>query len=127
MARSKRDKRDTDGGDALTHSPFAGLAGADLPPGPEVQETTAEAPPPVGFVRGQKVVVRRQKKGRGGKTVTVIGGLPETRLEELRDRLKRALGCGASVEGVEVVLHGALVERAAEWLEAEGAPRVVRS
>ncbi len=41
--------------------------------------------------------------------------------------MKSALGCGAVVEGEDVVLLGSLVERAADWLEGQGAKRVVRS
>jgi translation initiation factor 1 (eIF-1/SUI1) len=34
--------------------------------------------------------------------------------------MKRALGCGASVEERDVLLQGALTERAAQWLRARG-------
>ena len=37
------------------------------------------------------------------------------------------LGCGASVEDEDVVLLGSLVDRAADWLEARGATRLVRA
>ncbi|MCA9533118.1 MAG: translation initiation factor [Myxococcales bacterium] len=79
------------------------------------------APPKLG-----KLVLQREKKGRGGKTVTRVRGLPVGELERWAGELKRALGCGATVEEGEVVLLGDLVGRAADWLETRGATRVVR-
>lgn len=77
--------------------------------------------------KGGKLVVRREKKGRGGKTITRIGGLAKSELAPLAKKMKKALGCGATVEGDDIVLLGSLVERAATWLEGRGAKRVVRS
>jgi translation initiation factor 1 len=63
--------------------------------------------------------VRREKKGRGGKTVTRVTGLGPAGadLPQLARELKRALGCGASVDGTDVLLQGSMTERAAAWLE----------
>ena len=72
-----------------------------------------------------KLVVRRERKGRGGKTVTVIEGLPFAALPEFARALKKSLGCGATVEDRSLVLLGDLGERAREWLAARGARRVV--
>ena len=110
------------------NNPFAALKGLgrDLPkqekkaavgePAPE-----AEGPP----MLSGKITLRREKKGRGGKTVTRVIGLPSARLEEFCQRMKKGLGCGAKVEGDDVVLLGALTERGAEWLRAEGARQVI--
>lgn len=136
MAKGKgRIDRSTTGGDASApaDSPFAALAGlrAQLPEG--------EAPAPVtddpitddkASVRSAKVVVRRERSGRGGKTVTLVEqlGWPPGELERLSKKMKKALGCGARVEGDAVLLQGDLEERAAAWLEAEQvAKRVVRA
>jgi uncharacterized repeat protein (TIGR03833 family) len=35
-------------------------------------------------------------------------------------RIKKALGCGATVEGSDILLIGSLVERATQWLERAG-------
>ena len=56
-----------------------------------------------GFVR-----VRREKQGRGGKTVTAIWGLARTKagvLEMTRD-LKRACGAGGSVKLDRIEIQG---------------------
>jgi translation initiation factor 1 len=72
-----------------------------------------------------KVVVRRTRKGRGGKTVTLLEGLP-TPLDPWAKAARKALGCGARVEDADVVLQGDQVERAEAWLSSRGVGRVVR-
>jgi translation initiation factor 1 (eIF-1/SUI1) len=66
----------------------------------------------------QKFHIHHERKGRGGKTVTLIGGLAGSPgyLQDLAKQLRRAMGCGASVEGNTVVLQGDHQERAAAWL-----------
>jgi translation initiation factor 1 len=120
---------------APINNPFGALAGlrdalppADAPssePQSAATEPSSEADHAVH--RWGKIVVGREKKGRAGKTVTRIEGLPAAELEDVAKRLKTALGCGAMVEGEALLLQGALVERARAWLEAAGARRVVIS
>lgn len=66
------------------------------------QRAAADAPVPDRIV----AKLRIEKKGRGGKTVTVVDGLPENAdfLRELSQELKRACGTGGTVVegGVEV-------------------------
>jgi len=59
-------------------------------------------------------------------TVTRISGLSAPQRRRLLGSLKKALGCGASLEGEDLLLHGSLVDRAARWLTAQGARSVVR-
>ena len=74
-----------------------------------------------------KLVVRRERKGHGGKTATVVAGLdlPARDLERLARALRRALGCGASVDGDRLVVQGDQAPRVQAWLAAQGARRVV--
>ena len=122
MAR-KKDAIDTSGARPLKHNPFAALAQSASEPAAEAPTEPAQPTRPFA----PKVVVRRETKGRGGKTVTRISGIAADHREALAERMKRALGCGATIEGDDVLLLGSLVDRAADWLAAEGAPRVVRS
>jgi translation initiation factor 1 len=89
------------------------------PGGSAVPRETSEvgSRPPAGAI-----VVRRERKGRGGKTITRIAGLRErgAALEALARELKRGLGCGASVDGDELCLQGDLVARAVDALVARG-------
>jgi translation initiation factor 1 len=66
--------------------------------------------------------LRLEKKGRGGKTVTVIYDLPDnaTFLKELAQELKRACGTGGAVAEATVELQGDLRDRVREVLAAKG-------
>jgi translation initiation factor 1 len=63
-----------------------------------------------------------EKTGRGGKTVTVVYGLPQNAgfLRELAQDLKRTCGTGGTVTNDGVTLQGDLRERVREALEARG-------
>jgi translation initiation factor 1 len=52
--------------------------------------------------------IRREVKGRGGKTVTVAAGfhLDEDGLKKLAAELKRRCGTGGSVKGGEILIQG---------------------
>jgi translation initiation factor 1 len=94
----------------------------------------AEAPPPssasaaIALSPGAKLVLRRERKGHGGKTVTVIEGLalPAARLETIARALRKALGCGARVEENCVLVQGDHVDATESWLRRHGAGRIVR-
>ncbi len=66
--------------------------------------------------------LRIEKKGRGGKTVTLVEGLPRNTelLETLARDLKRACGVGGSVVEGAVELQGDLRERLREVLTRRG-------
>ncbi|MBX7193829.1 MAG: translation initiation factor [Sandaracinaceae bacterium] len=108
-------------------NPFSKLAALkdSLPEGEKVAPTAA--PPPIDRRFANKLVVAKSRKGRGGKTVTAIRGLEAhgEQLEAIARELKKALGCGASVEDGEVLVQGEQEKRVAAWLEAQGAKRVV--
>jgi translation initiation factor 1 len=81
----------------------------------------------IDLARCRKIVLRRERKGRGGKTATIIEGLglPPKTLELLLRTLRKTLGCGGTIDGDRLVLNGDLPERADAWLRAHGAPRTV--
>jgi len=66
--------------------------------------------------------LRMEKKGRGGKMVTVIDGLPrnDAFLKELAQELKRTCGTGGTVTDGAVELHGDLRDRLREVLGQKG-------
>lgn len=97
-----------------------------------VQETPEPAATPartetIDFGGATKIVLRREKKGRGGKTATVVEGIkrPPSALERIARDLRKALGCGAAVEGDTIVLQGDMAARIEPWLIARGAKKVV--
>ena len=75
----------------------------------------------------EKMVLRVQRKGMGGKTVTILAcqGLALNQLEPLAKELRKALGCGSRVEEAGIVLQGDVAERAALWLGGRGAKKTV--
>lgn len=66
--------------------------------------------------------LRMEKAGRGGKTVTVVYGLPQNDafLKEMSQELKRACGCGGAVAHGEIELQGDLRERVRDLLSKKG-------
>jgi translation initiation factor 1 len=101
--------------------------------GVSVNEPPAPAPAaaPAGeaidFGGATKIMLRRERKGRGGKTATVVEGIkrPRSALERMARELRRALGCGAAVEGDTIVVQGDMAARIEPWLVARGAKKVV--
>ncbi len=79
--------------------------------------------PHIGLdLSGQRAGLRIERKGRKGKTVTVIEGmtLDQDGLDLLAKELRKAMGCGSSVEGASVVLQGDNRERIGSWLREKG-------
>jgi translation initiation factor 1 len=66
--------------------------------------------------------LRVEKKGRGGKTVSVVDGLPnnDAFLKTLCQELKRACGTGGTVAEGLVELQGDHRDRLRELLKAKG-------
>jgi translation initiation factor 1 len=56
----------------------------------------------------QRVIIRLERKGRGGKAVTVIEGLqlPEKEKEPLLKQLKMRLGTGGTIKDTSLEIQG---------------------
>ena len=113
---------------SLAHRPFSSLAGVSAP-------AQASVPKPPAPSRADPVknapawaVVRLERKGRGGKEVTVVEKLElrASELERWAKSLKQDLGCGGVVENRTIVLQGDQRGRAVTWLEARGVRKVTR-
>jgi translation initiation factor 1 len=112
--------------------PFAALAGLRdrLPAGEPPAAPAAAAPAASAASAGPaRAVVRYERKGRGGKEVTLVEklALPAGDLEAWCRDLKRALGCGGAVEGDAIALAGDHRKRLPPLLEALGVRRVTVS
>ena len=70
----------------------------------------------------QKLSVRKEKKGRGGKTVTVVEGYqgnPQT-LEALCKKVKQQCGVGGSVDRKTFIIQGDKADQVVKILIKEG-------
>ena len=133
MSREKHKKIDTGGKPApALQNPFAALAGIEalqnLPPAPEPAKPAAapEKIQPVRKNRG-RLVLRRETKERGGKTVVVISGFAEgvpgasaVLIADLAKELKGKLGCGGTFDRQEITLQGDRAAQVAQLLEQIG-------
>ncbi|HBO13545.1 MAG TPA: stress response translation initiation inhibitor YciH [Halieaceae bacterium] len=77
----------------------------------------AAAPAGDGIVR-----LHRERKGRGGKAVTLVDGvpLPTPALKQLAKRLKQRCGVGGAVKEGRIEIQGDQRELLKSLLEAEG-------
>ncbi len=83
----------------------------------------AAAPPGAGDARAEaKLRVSRETKGRGGKVVTLVLGLPVGAAARtvLAKSLKAACGSGGTVKEGVIEVQGDHVERVAAWLRTDG-------
>lgn len=111
---------------------FADVTLPDLPPGtppptnlPEKPRAAADAAVPVPPLwKPGRVVLRRERAQRGGKTVIVIDHfathLPAAFIADVARRLRAACGCGGAVKGRTVEIQGDQPGKVRTALEAEG-------
>ncbi len=128
--RPEMDTKDPPDSGPPRKSPFdvlRGKLGDSLPPGPAPEKSAARgaSTPRPG---PERVTVRFERAGRGGKTVTLAEGpgLAGRDLKKLAREAARALGVGARVESGALVLQGDQSERLAAWLATRGFTGVVR-
>lgn len=109
MAKNKKFKRETDG---LVYSTEPDFAFADL-----FDKLNEESDS--GAV---KLNIRMEKKGRGGKTATLIEGFKgsDSELAELARQIKSHCGTGGSVVEREILIQGDQRKRVMEFLQKQG-------
>lgn len=66
--------------------------------------------------------VQRETKGRGGKTATVVTGLPvdDGKLAEIAGALKKRCGCGGTAKDGVIVIQGDHADVIVEALQKQG-------
>ena len=106
---------DTSGQQSALQSPFASLQLDGLPEGP------AEPAPPS---RNGRVVLRREKAQRGGKTVVVVYDfeppITAAHIERLAREARQACGCGGTVREREIELQGDNPPKVRAFFESAG-------
>jgi len=113
---------------ATKKDPFAALEAlrSSLPVGPTADRAPTSQPIAKPKPVPARAVVRMERKGRGGKEVTVVDklGLRPPDLEDWCRELKQSLGCGGAVDGDVIVLQGDLRPRLPAVLTARGVAKV---
>ncbi len=141
MSRETRKKIDVARPAApLSHNPFAALgeleALKNLPPAPAVtgpipldplsKPTSADPVPAAPRKMRGRLILRREKKDRGGKVVVVVSGFAEVpgasavMIGDLAKELKGKLGCGGTFDRQEIILQGDRAAQVTALLEQLG-------
>ena len=107
------------GNQSPLQNPFAAL---DIQGRPDVPVASLEATPEKK--KRHRIILRREKSQRGGKTVVVVSQLPThlspPELENLAKAARKALGCGGHVVGREIEIQGDQADRVRAYFEKEG-------
>lgn len=119
-------KEKDDGGvganSAPFNNPFVKLSSLkpQLAAGPTTASPAKQKPAPA------RAVVRMERKGHGGKEVTLIEQLelPRTELQKWLRELKSSFGCGGKIIDTALQLQGDQRERIQDWLVRRGVKRI---
>ena len=118
--KSKLDLSPTGAG---LQNPFAALSAASLPAGTPTPPPIARTEPPKPSKFG-RVVLRREKAHRGGKTVIVVHefapNIGRAYIESLAGKLKAACACGGTMRERTIEIQGDQPARIRALLEKEG-------
>jgi translation initiation factor 1 len=127
MATSKKGGWSDAPAQAPLSNPFAALAALRPADAPAAVPAAASATKPAADPKlPARAVVAVERKGRGGKTVTLVThlGLTTDQLDAWVTEMKRSLGCGGTREDDAIALQGDQRERAIDWLTRKGVRKV---
>ena len=87
------------------------------------ENTYKEKPKEENLRKTSKINISKQKKGKKGKTITLIKGLSirnEIEVKELLKKMKVFCGTGGNLIGEDIQLQGDMVNKSIEFLRKEG-------
>ncbi len=101
------------------------FAGLQMPVAPGNDLPAVELPPPPAPAwKMGRVVLRRERAHRGGKTVIVVDDfathLPLSVIETVARKVRAACGCGGTVKDRQIEIQGDQPAKVRAALEAEG-------
>jgi translation initiation factor 1 len=121
---AKKPKLDLSPTGAALHNPFAALTANGLPEGPAAPAPAPGAPMLPRPSKYGRVVLRREKAHRGGKTVIVVHefapNIGHAYIEALAGKLKSACACGGTKRDRTIEIQGDQPARIRALLEQEG-------
>lgn len=107
----------------LAKSREMGIEPEPAQPAPDTESEPEPEPEPAFDPAGHPALhVVVERKGRGGKTATIIEGFtcPEATLRQVAASLKSALGTGGSARGGEILIQGDCRDRVRDSLKKMG-------
>jgi len=106
----------------LVYSTETGSLGKPMPGGKKRKKQPAGQAPVIRNPAKQGVRIRRETKGRGGKSVCIIDGLnlSDNALKALLKKLKGQLGTGGAVKEGCIEIQGDHRDKLLAMLEKEG-------
>ena len=120
---AKKPRIDTNPAQSGLNAAFAGLSISGLPPGPE-QTAAPEAEQPERPAKLGRVVLRREKAHRGGKTVIIVHDfapqISDDFVDTLAKKLRNTCGTGGTVRERTIEIQGDQPQKIRAVLEAEG-------
>ena len=125
-SKDGKNRVSTDGAtQGLSQNPFGNLDPAGLPAASEriVPAPARKRVKPSGPTKRGRVDVRREKAGRGGKTVTVVEGfknISKPEIENLLRDLQKKTGSGGTLKAGRLELQGDRCELVMEVLTVRG-------
>jgi len=124
----KKERLPTESVEEFGSNPFDGLVSVGLNSLPTNPSSLASPKVKVSssdkLGKGERLEVRREKSGRGGKTVTTIKGFPsrisQDDFKRMLKGLKSRLGTGGGWRDNQMEIQGDQREVICEWLSALG-------
>ncbi|MAH25767.1 MAG: translation initiation factor [Opitutales bacterium] len=124
----KKERLPTESVEEFGSNPFDGLVSEGLNSLPTNPSSLASPKVKVSssdkLGKGERLEVRREKSGRGGKTVTTIKGFPsrisQDDFKRMLKGLKSRLGTGGGWRDNQMEIQGDQREVICEWLSALG-------
>lgn len=90
--------------------------------GGPVQDETPEETPERKPAQTERLTISYERKGRGGKSATIISGftISDEELSSLASDMKKTLGTGGSARGGEILIQGDRREDVRAYLKRHG-------
>lgn len=126
ITRQKNKIATTSQESGLENSPFSMLDAKGLPdaPLPNTTPPRVKGKPKTALGQGERLEIRREKSGRGGKTVTTVLGFPtylgDAKKSKMLKTLKTTLGTGGTWNGKVMELQGDRRDEVFQWCKDSG-------
>ncbi|MFT5685912.1 MAG: translation initiation factor 1 (eIF-1/SUI1) [Myxococcota bacterium] len=129
MGRKKQKQKTTPAQEPKATTSLGSLLGGIGFAASDPTETTAEPPSPpaddpLSMTGCGNLKLHIEKKGRRGKSVGILQGVPPAKSAAVAKALRKQLGCGVTDKDGVITIQGGQTDRVRAWLISHGAKRV---